>query len=100
SGTTGMPKLVPLSQRVIAWRARQLASVHDLAPDERVLVPLSTQEYPARSMRLYSLFHGSTVVMWPGASAMPASIPAYCRAMRVTTTQLTVLQARALLAQA
>ena len=96
SGTTGLPKILALSQRVVAWRARQLACVQAFAPDERVLVPLSNQEYPGKSMRLYTLFHGGTAVLWPGAPESPASVPAYCAAMRATTLQLTVLQARAL----
>src|SRR5690606_2638170 len=96
SGTTGIPKILALSQRVIAWRARQLARVQAFARDERLLVPLSNQEYPGKSMRLYALCLGCTAVEWPGARAAIASVPAYCRATRTTTLQLTVLQARAL----
>ena len=96
SGTTGLPKVLALSQRVIAWRAWQVAHVQAYAPDERVLVPMSGQEYPGKSMRVYTLIHGGTVVMWPGGAATPPSVPAYCVAMCATTLQLTVLQARAL----
>ena len=96
SGTTGIPKILALSQRVIAWRARQLAGVQAFARDERLLVPLSNQEYPGKSMRLYALCLGCTAIEWPGARAAIASVPAYCRATRTTTLQLTVLQARAL----
>jgi len=79
-----------------AWRARQLAGVQAFARDERLLVPLSNQEYPGKSMRLYALCLGCTAIEWPGARAAIASVPAYCRATRTTTLQLTVLQARAL----
>jgi acyl-coenzyme A synthetase/AMP-(fatty) acid ligase len=96
SGTTGIPKVLALSQRVIAWRAWQVAHVQAYAPHERVLVPMSTQEYPGKSMRLYTLLYGGTAVMWPGGAATPPSVPSYCAAMRATTLQLTVLQARAL----
>ena len=96
SGTTGIPKVLALSQRVIAWRAWQVAHVQSYAPDERVLVPMSTQEYPGKSMRLYTLLPGGTAVMWPGRAATPPPVPSYCVAMRATTLQLTVLQARAL----
>jgi acyl-coenzyme A synthetase/AMP-(fatty) acid ligase len=96
SGTTGVPKVLALSQRVIAWRAWQVAQVQAYAPDERVLVPMSSQEYPGKSMRVYTLIHGGTVVMWPGGAAAPPSVPAYCATMGATTLQLTVQQARAL----
>ena len=95
SGTTGQPKILALSQRVFTWRARQAAQTGAFARDERVLVPMSNQEYPGKSVRLYTLFHGGTAVHWPGAGTVP-SPTAYCVAMDATTLQLTVLQARAL----
>jgi len=100
SGTTGAPKVLALSQRVIAWRARQLASVQAFEPDERVLVPMSNQEYPGKSMRLYVLHAGCTAIEWPGPQQPIDTVPAYCTATRTTTLQLTVLQARALVGAA
>ncbi len=96
SGTTGVPKVLALSQRVIAWRARQLASVQAFAPDERVLVPMSNQEYAGRSRRLYAPDVGCTSIDGPGGPQPISRLPAYGVAARVSTLQLTVLQARAL----
>jgi acyl-CoA synthetase (AMP-forming)/AMP-acid ligase II len=96
SGTTGIPKILGLSQRVIARRALQLADAQAFAPDERVLVPMSNQEYPGKSVRVYMLVLGATAVHWPGGPSTPTSVPAYCAATKATTLHLTVLQARAL----
>jgi acyl-CoA synthetase (AMP-forming)/AMP-acid ligase II len=83
-----------LTQRQFVWRARQAADTGAFARDERVLVPMSSQEYPGKSVRLYTLLHGATAIGWPGADA--ASIVAHANATRATIVQLTVLQARAL----
>jgi len=94
SGTTGRAKVLALTQRQFVWRARQAADTGAFARDERVLVPMSSQEYPGKSVRLYTLLHGATAIGWPGADA--PSIVAHANATRATIVQLTVLQARAL----
>ncbi len=60
SGSTGRPKAVLHTHRALSWKARLMAGVHDLGPDDAVLMP-------APLAHISGLLNG---VLVPGACAM------------------------------
>lgn len=97
SGTTGRPKLFALSQRLMALRADELGASQRFGPGQRIVLPMSSQSYPGKTVRLYALARGMATVLHDGASSGPAMVDAVLRA-GASMLQLTVLQARGLVA--
>ena len=96
SGTTGRAKLVPLSQRVMAARAEQIASALGFAPDVRFALAMPVDDYVGKAQRLNVLWHGGTLAFPTGTRTALPTI-AQANALRVDVLQLSVLQARNLL---
>jgi long-chain acyl-CoA synthetase len=90
SGTTGEPKVVALSQRLMSRRAERLGECQSFTPQERVLMAVSVENYPAKTTRLYCLYLGMTSVL---KEAHSTSILDLCTQLNVTCLELTVLQA-------
>jgi long-chain acyl-CoA synthetase len=83
SGTTGMPKAVPLSHRNLVFNVDALLEAGLITPDDRVLVPLPLYHaYPCTVGLLGSMAVGATVVL-PASVTGPALISAL-REGRVT----------------
>jgi acyl-CoA synthetase (AMP-forming)/AMP-acid ligase II len=95
SGTTGRPKLLALSQQLLACRSAFYGVMQDFAPGERIVVPMPQESYPGKTMLLYALYHGMSVVLDDGASAGSAIVESALRT-GASILQLTVLQARGL----
>lgn len=93
SGTTGRAKLVPLSQRVMAARAGQIASALGFAPDERFALAMPVDDYVGKAQRLNVLWHGGTLAFPTGTHAALPTIE-QANALRVDALLLSVLQAR------
>ena len=100
SGTTGRPKLFGYGQRALARRAEAIVLAQGYAPDERVMVAMPVSTYTGKFARLVALWHGATAVLSAGGSAPISSLFDLCERQRVTTLQLTVLQARNLMTAA
>ncbi len=97
SGTTGQPKLIALSQRALAWRAEGIADSEGFGPEEpvsgaRVFTPVSVEDAPAKSKRLYCLYLGMTSVFQDPTSP-PLSLQELCARFDVTNVEVTTLQA-------
>jgi len=92
SGTTGEPKVIALTQRLLSTRAARFGPAQGFALDERVLLPVSVENYPGKTTRLYSVYLGVTSVLQP-RGAMPWAVPGLCADLRVTCLELAVLQA-------
>lgn len=92
SGTTGEPKIIPMSQRLLAQRAGH----SNLAPGERQLLLTTVDDFPARSARLRCAYMGRTSVLQRSESSPPESAQAICAGLRVTRLDLGVLQATGL----
>ncbi len=93
SGTTGEPKVVALSQALMSRRAGRLGECQSFAPDERVLMAVSVENYPAKTTRLYCLHQGVTSVLQGAPSTSSASLLELSSSLNVTSLELTVLQA-------
>jgi len=93
SGTTGEPKVVALSQRLMSTRARRLGECQSFTPDERVLMAVSVESYPAKTTRLYCLYLGVTSVLPAGTATAARPVLDLCTRLNVTCLELTVLQA-------
>jgi acyl-CoA synthetase (AMP-forming)/AMP-acid ligase II len=93
SGTTGVPKVIALSQSLMLRRAERLGECQSFAPDERVLMAVSVENYPAKTTRLYCLCVGVTSVLQGAPSASAPSLLDLCLSLNVTSLELTVLQA-------
>jgi long-chain acyl-CoA synthetase len=92
SGTTGEPKIVAFSQRMIAWRAERRA----LASGERMLMLTTVEDHPAKSARLYCLQLGLTSVLQADVSSPPVAVNELCARFGVTRLDMSVLQASGL----
>ena len=92
SGTTGDPKILPISQRVLAIRAEQ----GNLGPGERPLVLGSVEDFPGRSSRLRAIYLGLTSVLQAPGGAPRIGVQDLCTRLAVTRLDLTVLQATGL----
>jgi len=97
SGTTGRPKILAISQRMLASRSAMYRTVQDFVAGERIVVPMPQESYPGKTMLLYALYNGMSVVLDDGAPAGSATVDTVLRT-GATILQLTVLQARGLLA--
>jgi len=93
SGTTGRAKLVPLSQRVMAARAGQIAAALGFAPDERFALAVPVDDYVGKAQRLNVLWHGGTLAFPTGTHAEIPTVE-QANALRVDVLLLSVLQAR------
>ena len=93
SGTTGEPKVVALSQRLMSRRAERLGECQSFTPHERLLMAVSVENYPAKTTRLYCLYLGVTSTLQGGSSTAAPSILELCSSLDVTCLELTVLQA-------
>lgn len=94
SGTTGEPKIIPMSQRVLAMRAER----GNLAPGERPFLLGSVEDYPGRSSRLRAAHQGLTSVLQSTEGSSRLDVRDLCSRLRVTRLDLTVLQATGLAA--
>ena len=93
SGTTGEPKVIALSQGLMARRAARLGECQAFTPDERVLMAVSIENYPAKTTRLYCFHQRVTSVLQGGAASAKGSLVDLCASLDVTSLELTVLQA-------
>lgn len=79
SGTTGTPKIVPLTHGQLTHNVRALAAADLVAPGERVLLPLPLHHiYPFTVGLLLPLAGGGTVV-FPGGVSGPQIVEALQR---------------------
>lgn len=92
SGTTGEPKILPISQRQIVGR---LAS-RTREPGERTLLVSSVEDYPAKIARLGSVVRGTTSIMQCGRPEPSSTAQDLCARFGVTRLEVGVLQASAL----
>ena len=97
SGTTGEPKIIGMSQRVLAWRAERTSDAQALTDEDRTLMLVSVEEYPAKTRRLFSLYHGLTSVLQSPAGVEPWPVQRLCASLDVTWLELNVLQASSLI---
>ena len=93
SGTTGEPKVIALSQRLMSLRAGRMGECQSFTPDERVLMAVSVENYPAKTTRLYCLCLGVTSVLQGEPATRVRSVLDLCASLDVTCLELTVLQA-------
>jgi acyl-CoA synthetase (AMP-forming)/AMP-acid ligase II len=77
----------------MAARAVRLGECQAFAPDERVLMAVSVENYPAKTTRLYCLYLGVTSILQGGLPASAGSVLDLCSSLDVTSLELTVLQA-------
>ena len=93
SGSTGDPKLIAISARVLADRLR----MREYAPRERALVLTTIEDIFGKSPRLYCAWLGVTSVFRSSVAATPLhALGAFCATHRVTRLALGVLQATSL----
>lgn len=83
SGTTGEPKILAMSQRLLDYRQR----TRNFEDGERLLSPLPIEAYPARSARLGIAWRGFTSILAPGGDVAGA-----CARHDVTRLEIGVLQ--------
>jgi len=84
SGTTGEPKILPMTQRQLAGRMGS----RNLEAGERTLLLSSVEGYPAKISRLGAVYRGTTSVLQPAGPAHDL-----CSALGVTRIDVGVLQA-------
>lgn len=88
SGTTGEPKIIPFTQRVVATRA----SYRRLEPGERLLASTSIENFPSKSAHLHLLARGRTLVKAAVPAPTAREIIDLCVRFGVTFLDLGVLQ--------
>lgn len=94
SGTTGEPKLFALSQRALAWRAERIAESERAEPGYRSLTFVPIEDTMAKSRMITCAWLGFASVVPDGRALSQA--PELCRRHRVSSFELTTLQASSL----
>ncbi|MFI4924162.1 MAG: class I adenylate-forming enzyme family protein [Vicinamibacteria bacterium] len=93
SGSTGEPKIIAMSERVLTDRLR----LRGYRPGERGLVLTTAEDIFGKTPRLFCAWFGMTSVFRGSAAAMPVhALPAFCARHRVTRLSTGVLHATTL----
>lgn len=93
SGTTGEPKLIAYTQRLLATRH----AMRNFEAGERLYMPTTVETYPGKYVRLGALWRGCTSVLAESTAPSASEIAATCARHAVTRIDMGPLQVANLL---